>query len=49
MEELLKYAEELIISVGGNEEDVEQIIEEIIESGYTTKEEVDSHLENYYL
>jgi len=37
-----------IISLGGNNEDVEQIIDEIVESGYTTMEEVKAHIENYY-
>ena len=50
MEELLKYARELIIELlDGNEEAIEQITEEIIESGYTTKEEILYHLDNYYL
>lgn len=47
--DLLAYAEEIILSMGGNGADVEQIIEEIKESGYTTIEEVKSHLENYYM
>jgi len=34
--------------MGGCEEDVEQITDEIIASGYTTIEEVKFHLENYY-
>jgi len=37
-----------IISLGGNNEDIEQIIEEIEESGYTTMEEVKTHIDNYY-
>ena len=44
-----EYAEDIILSMGGNEVDIEQIIEEIKESGYTTIEEVKSHLENYYM
>lgn len=47
--QLLAYAEEIILSMGGNEADIEQITEEIKESGYTTIEEVKSHLENYYI
>lgn len=49
MKDILKYTEEIILSMGGNEFDVEQITEEIKESGYTTIEEVKSHLENYYM
>ena len=49
MEEILKYTEDLILSLGGNKYDIEQITEEIKESGYTTKEKVKAHLENYYL
>lgn len=48
MEDILKYAEEMILSMGGNEADVEQITDEIKANGYTTIEEVKSHLENYY-
>lgn len=47
--DLLAYAEEIILSMGGNEADIEQITEEIKENGYTTIEEVKSHLENYYM
>lgn len=49
MEVILQYAEERILSIGGNEADVEQIKEEILECGYTTIGEVDSHIANYYL
>jgi len=49
MDELLKYAEEIIMKNGGCAEDVEQITDEIEENGYTTKTEVDAHLRNYYL
>ena len=49
MEDILKYAEKLILLMGGNEADIEQITDEIKESGYTTIEEVKSHLENYYM
>lgn len=49
MEKLFEYAEEVILSMGGNEADIKQITEEIKESGYTTIEEVKSHLENYYI
>ena len=49
MKNILEYAEEIILSMGGNEADVEQITDEIKESGYTTIEEVKSHLENYYM
>lgn len=37
-----------IISLGGNNEDIEQIIDEITESGYTTMEEVKAHIDNCY-
>lgn len=47
--DIFKYAEEIILSMGGNEADIEQITEEIKENGYTTIEEVKSHLENYYM
>ena len=47
--DIFKYAEDIILSMGGNGADVEQITEEIKESGYTTIEEVKSHLENYYI
>lgn len=49
MEKLFEYAEEIILSMGGNEADIEQITEEIKANGYTTIEEVKSHLENYYI
>lgn len=49
MENILKYAEEVILSMGGNEADIEQIIDEIKESGYTTIEEIRVHIENYYM
>lgn len=49
MENIFKYAEEIILSIGGNEADIDQITEEIKESGYTTIEEVKSHFENYYM
>lgn len=49
MEDIFKYAEEIILSMGGNEADIEQITDEIKQSGYTTIEEVKSHLENYYM
>lgn len=49
MEKLLKYAEEIILSMGGNEADIRQITEEIKRNGYITIEEVKSHLENYYI
>ena len=49
MEDILKYAEEIILSMGGNVADIKQITDEIKESGYTTIEEVKSHLENYYM
>ena len=49
MEAILKYAEEMIISMGGNEADIEQITDESKENGYTTIEEVKAHLENYYM
>jgi Zn ribbon nucleic-acid-binding protein len=48
MEKLFKYAEEIILSMGGNETNIKQITEEIKQRGYTTIEEVKSHLENYY-
>ena len=48
MEDILKYAKEIVLSNGGNEVDIEQITDEIKESKYTTIEEVKSHLENYY-
>ena len=44
-----EYAEDIILTKGGNVADVEQITEEIKENGYTTIEEVKSHLENYYM
>lgn len=37
-----------IISLGGNNEDIEQIIDEVKESGFTTMEEVKAHIDNYY-
>lgn len=46
---LLAYVEEIILSIGGNEADIEQITDEIKESGYTTIEEIKSHLEQYYI
>lgn len=48
MKDILKCAEEIILSMGGNEFDIEQITEEIKESGYTTMKEVKFHLDNYY-
>ena len=48
MENILKYAEDIIISMGGNNVDIEQITEEIRDCGYTTIEEVKSYLNNYY-
>ena len=48
MEKIFEYTEDIILSMGGNGEYVEQITEEIKENGYTTIEEVKSHLENYY-
>lgn len=47
--DLLAYAKDIILSMGGNEVDIEQITEEIKESGYTTIEEVKLHMENYYM
>ena len=47
--DLLNHAKEIILSMGGNDADIEQITEEIINSGYTTIEEVKFHLENYYM
>jgi len=47
-EELLDEAREWILSIGGNEEDVEQISEEIIANKYTCLSEVKAHIENYY-
>ena len=47
--DIFEYAEDIILSMGGNEADIEQITEEIKESGYTTIEEIKSHLENYYM
>ncbi len=49
MENLNNYAEKMIISIGGNEADIEQIINEIRENNYKTKEEIKWHLENYYM
>ena len=49
MENIIEYAKQIICSMGGNEEDVDQILDEIKENGYTMIEEVKSHLENYYL
>ena len=49
MEKLFEYAEEIILSMGGNEVDIEQITEEIKKSGYITIEEVKSHLERNYM
>ena len=46
--DIFEYAEDIILSMGGNGADVEQITEEIKENGYTTIEEVKSHLEKYY-
>jgi len=48
-EKLLEETKELVFSVGGNEEDFEQISDEIRINGYTTIEEVQKHLENFYL
>lgn len=48
MENILKYAEDIIISMGGNNVDIEQITEEIIDYRCTTIEEVKSYLNNYY-
>jgi hypothetical protein len=47
--ELFGYAEELILSMGGNKADIEQITDEIKESRYSTIEEIKLHLENYYM
>lgn len=49
MKNIIEYAKQIIRSIGGNEEDVDQILDEIKENEYTTIEEVKSHLENYYL
>ena len=46
--ELKQEITSYIIFIGGNSEDVEQITDEIIESGYTTMEEVKIHIDNYY-
>lgn len=45
LEEIKNY----VLSIGGNNEDVEQITEEVITNDYTTMEEVKKHIENYYL
>ena len=49
MENIIEYIKRIVLSMGGNEEDIDQILDEINENGYTTIEEVKSHLENYYL
>ena len=43
-----KEIEKYVLSIGGNEQDVEQILDEVRESGYTTMDEVIAHIENYY-
>ena len=40
MEEILKYTEELILSLGGNKYDVEQITKEVKESGTPLKKKL---------
>lgn len=49
MENIIEYTKRIVLSMGGNEEDIDQILDEIKENGYTTIEEVKSHLDNYYL
>lgn len=49
MLDMFKYAEEIILSMGGNGTNIEQVTSEIKENGYTTIEEVKSHLERYYM
>lgn len=49
MENIIEHTKRIVLSVGGNEEDIDQILDEIKENRYTTIEEVRSHLENYYL
>lgn len=49
MENIIEYIKRIVFSMGGNKEDIDQILDEINENGCTTFEEVKSHLENYYL
>jgi len=42
--EIINY----VISIGGNEVDVEQIFDEVVVNGYTTMEQVKEHIDNYY-
>ena len=44
----LRYAVLRITEMGGNDADIEQISDEIKERGYTTYEEADAHINNYY-
>lgn len=44
-EQIANYVREL----GGNDVDVELILEDVEESGFTTMEEVKKHIDNYYL
>lgn len=37
-----------IKSIGGNDADVEQILEEVEANGYNTMEQVMAHIDNYY-
>ena len=48
MTTLEQQIEKYIKSIGGNQQDVEQILDEVKESGYTTMEQVKAHIENYY-
>ena len=49
MKNIIEYAEDIVLSMGGNGNDVEQVINEIKKNGYVTIEEVKSYLENYYM
>ena len=43
-----KEISDYILSKGGNEVDVEVILEDVRENGFTTMEQVKEHVENYY-
>jgi phage terminase large subunit GpA-like protein len=47
-EMLIEYAKDVILIMGGNDADIEQITDEIREGGYTTVEEFNKHMNNYY-
>lgn len=46
---LAEKTKSLVLSLGGNDADVEQILDEVKEAGYTSLNDIKQHLKNYYV